>query len=144
MKKQEKILTNVLNDKELIKYISANKYYTPENFIKDANQYIEAIQEDRMLCNIPSVSSSGMSRVIKFSSCEKNSIRKTYWYSNYYAFFLAMGYKEDKNHDGFRIHGCGMDMVFHTNYSIIHKLHNLGFFNRKRCDVLAQKTPVKI
>jgi hypothetical protein len=60
---------------------------------------------------------------------------------NFYAFFGALGFTESGN--GFRISGCGMDMVFHTNYSIIHKLQKLGFIDMKKRDVLAQKTPTK-
>lgn len=113
-------------------------YYTKDDFISDAYTYIKAIKECRMINVIKSVSASGTSRVIKFTSCEgKNGI---YYQRNYNCFFIALGYSEAKK-DGFRIYGCGMDMVFHTNYSIIHSLKSMGFISKEDCEVLCQMTP---
>ena len=62
---------------------------------------------------------------------------------NFNALFTALGYS-DRNKDGkFTVNGCGMDMVFHTNYSIIHSLYNLGMITKEECDSLAQNTPAK-
>jgi hypothetical protein len=94
-----------------------------------------------MCCSIGSVSSSGMSRTIKFLAPEKNIKRGEYQYLNFFAFFRILGYTPVKDSHYFRINGCGMDMVFHTNYSIIHKLHRLGFITKKQCEQLAQATP---
>jgi hypothetical protein len=93
-----------------------------------------------MINVIKSVSASGMSRVIKFTSCKKGN-NKQYYQRNYNCLFIALDYTESRNKDGFSISGCGMDMVFHTNYSIIHKLHRLGFINKTECEKLAQMTP---
>ncbi len=142
------LAVNVQANKEILKGISKLKYYTVENFISDAKDYIKAITEQRMLCIIEKVSSSGMSRNIKFHSCEKYVIDKTapeannFYYRQYRCLFIALGYTEVKNSDAFRIGGCGMDMVFHTNYSIIHRLHRLEFINKSECERLAQQTPV--
>ena len=140
MTKEEKILSNIQKDK----YLSFKKvnYYDCKDFLKNAKTYIKAIKENRMICNIGSVSNSGMSRTIKFMSCEKsNSTPKKYYYRNYWSFFKVLGYPEVKKSGYFRIQGCGMDMIFHTNYSIIHDLERLGFINKKECDNLAQQTP---
>jgi len=126
--------------KEVQKEISKNEYYNEEQFLADAKDYIKAIKDGRMICNIDSVSNSGMSRVIRFLSCEKS--KHGFYYRNYYAFFKALGFSEVKN--GFRISGCGMDMIFHTNYTIIHRLHSMKFITKKTCDSLAQKTPTVI
>lgn len=131
---------------EVQKIVSAynkNEVYKVDDsvFIDHAKRYIKAIKEGRMLCSIESVSPSGMSRVIKFVEVSRYSDRKQYAVLNFYQFFLMLGYSRAKNSDGFRINGCGMDMVFHTNYSIIHQLHHLGFITKKQCDELAQKTP---
>lgn len=114
-----------------------------EAFIDNARRYIKAIKENRMMCCIESVSNSGMSRNIKFFEMSKAQKVKPTRYNilNFYQFFECMGYKSSKNSDSFKIHGCGMDMVFYTNYSIIHELYNLGFLTKKECDYLAQKTP---
>lgn len=121
---------NCFSEEEIIK-----------NFISDAKEYIQAIQERRMFCIIHSVSKSGMSRTISFHSCEKSGNKKQYCYRQYYCFFKALGYTAAKDSYFFRIHGCGMDMIFHTNYSIIHYLESLGFINKKQCEKLAQMTP---
>ena len=141
------LAVNVQANKEILKGISKLKYYTVENFISDAKDYIKAISEYRMLCVIEKVSSSGMSRNIKFHSCEQSGKDKTatesrsFYYRQYRCLFMALGYTEVKNSDSFRIGGCGMDMVFHTNYSIIHRLHRLELLDKSECDKLAQKTP---
>lgn len=143
MKTIERLLNKIEANKELNKAISNEDHYTFEQFISDAQRYIKAIKEGRMICSIDSVSKSGMSRTIKFLSCEKSNYNKGQFnYLNYFAFFRIMGYSPaSKYGDYFRISGCGMDMIFHTNYTIIHRLHRLGFMNKKTCDSLAQQTP---
>lgn len=138
-----KILAKIDANKELSKQLSKMTHYNAEQFLKDALQYIKAIKERRMICNIISVSNSGMSRNMKFLSCEKSKHDKSgYWYSNYFAFFKALGYTEAK--EGFRINGCGMDMVFATNYNNIHNLKNIGLITEDECKSLAQMTPTVI
>jgi len=142
MKKQERILNKLQQCKELRKTINVNPYYSYEDFLNDGFRYISAIKEGRMICAIPSVSASGMSRTIKFLECAKNNKIKEYNYRQFWAFFKALGYAEAKNErDCFRISGCGMDMIFHTNYSIMHSLKSYGFISEKECRILAQKTP---
>lgn len=126
---------------ELEKAIAKVNHYSMEQFEAAAKQYISAIKEGRMFCVIESVSKSGMSRNLKFISSEKSDTR--FWFSNYFAFFKALGFTPVKDSDCFRIGGCGMDMVFHTNYSIIHRLESLGYISKSECDHLAQQTPAK-
>lgn len=141
--KTEKIIANILLNKEVSKRIEKATYYDNERFIKDAQQYIKAIKERRMLCNIASVSKSGMSINIKFLSCEKGN--KGYNYLNYNQFFDVLGYTKSRSNDFyFVINGWGVDMIFHTNYTIIHRLWRLGFLNKKEVKRLAQMTPVVI
>ena len=116
--------------------------YTLEQFIKDASEYVKAIKERRMINSIGSVSKSGMSRTLKFLSCE--SSERGYYYRNYFTFFKANGFSPVKDSDYFRVNGCGMDMVFHTNYSIIHNLEQFGIITKEECDKLAQMTPITI
>jgi hypothetical protein len=98
-----------------------------ETFINHANQYIKAIIERRMLCKVDKVSNSGMSRTLAFFSCEKNKHINEYYYSNYYSVFKALGFKTSRNSDYFRINGCGMDMIWNTNYEICNDLRRMGF-----------------
>lgn len=141
MKKQEKIIKNVQSDKELMKTIAKVNIYTEHHFYDDAVRYIKAIKDNRMVCIIPHVSSSGMSRIVKFHECKKIDKTSKYRYYNFFAFFLSLGYTPDRSRFGFKVNGCGMDMVFHTNYTIIHRLGRLGFLNKKEVDTLAQQTP---
>ena len=143
MKKEEKIQENILKNKELIKNINSLNYYSISQFIGDCERYIKAIKEGRIIVDIVSVSNSGMSRRLKFLSCERAQRIKEikYNYCNYNCFLNSLGYKTRNSDFSFNVNGCGMDMIFATNYDIIHSLYNLGFINKKQCDRLAQMTP---
>jgi len=137
-------ISNVQNEKTLVKNINNVGYYSVEQFCKDAERYILAIKENRMFCRIHSVAKSGMSRTMSFH--EFNVYNKPEGNNrgqilNFYSFFSALGYKFKSGMDCFTVGGCGMDMVFHTNYSIIHNLKILGFIPKDECEVLAQMTP---
>lgn len=136
---------NVEKNKEIQKNISKKlRYYNTQQFCEDAQRYLKAISERRMFCVIHSVANSGMSRNLSFYAHEKNTkIESDYSLLNFNAFFLALGYSEAKN-KGFKIGGCGMDIVFHTNYSIIHTLKRLGAIDEKTCEHLAQQTPTAL
>ncbi len=140
--KKEIIIKNIESNKDLMRSMGKLSHFNIDDFIWNAERYVKAVKQRRMICVIPHVSNSGMSRVIRFS--EMNSNKGQGWVLNFYAFFKALGYKESKSHDGFVISGCGMDMVFHTNYSIIHSLCTLGFISKKECEELAQMTPTVI
>jgi len=140
----ERIKENIMSDKSLIKDIGNVSFYSIDNFISDAEAYIKAVKENRMINVIGSVAKSGMSRTIKFTSCERCSDNE-YYQRNYYCLFKALGYKSSKsNRDYFTISGCGMDMIFHTNYSIMHSFCRYGFITKEECDKLAQGTPSTI
>lgn len=141
MTKRERI-TKKIEASSLIKVIDKRDHTDISGFIRNADRYIKAIKEGRVICSIGSVSSSGMSRTIKFLECNKGTTG--YNYLNFYMLFDILGYQKVKDSDYFRVHGCGMDMVFHTNYTIIHNLYGLGFINKKQCDILAQQTPSAI
>jgi len=136
------VIKNIEANKELMENINSLNHYTIENFIQDAKDYIKAINTGRMLSIIEHVSNSGMSRVIKFHSFQGTGARG--YYRQYHCLFIALGYKQAKNFEGFRINGCGMDMVFNTNYNIIHDFKRLGLITKEQCSRLAQQTPVKL
>ena len=114
-----------------------------EIFFDNAKRYIKAIKQGRMICNIETVSKSGMSRTLKFLECSGNN-KQGFRYYNFYRFFASLGYSKVKNSNTFRINGCGMDMVFHTNYSNIRNLYSLGFLTKEQAEILEQKTPTII
>ena len=145
MKKDERIALKIRADKEQMKLLEKmNKgrhhSYDVENLINDGKDFIEATRRGTLMCVIKSVSASGMSRVMNFNSCYKMKSGR-YYYRQYWGLFKALGYTESRNGNGFTIGGCGMNMVFHTHYTINHRLHSLGFIDRKECDELAQQTP---
>ena len=131
---------------EIAKMVKENEYYSIDRFIDDARRYIKAIKEGRVICNIESVSRSGMSRKMVFLSCEKSNYKGSginYQYRNFYALFKAFGYSFGDRRS-FRVDGCGMDMVFNTNYNNMHNLQSLGFITKDQCSHLAQQTPTVI
>jgi len=129
--------------KEILSNIKKINFYNEDDFIKDAECYIKAIKEGRMINVIGSVSASGMSRTIKFTSCEQGT-NGEYYQRNYYALFRALGYSPVKNSSYFRVNGCGMDMIFNTNYNNIHDFKYIGLINEEECRALSQKTPPTI
>lgn len=144
-KKEQKILLALQSDKSFQKSLNKVNYYSTESFVNDAARYLKAIKERRVINSIGSVSSSGMSRTIKFLAPEYNKSRKEFQYLNFYCFFKCLGFTPARGRDDyFSIGGCGMDMIFHTNYTIIHKLYHFGFINKEECDKLAQMPPTTI
>lgn len=125
--------------KEVLKKIAKMPYSSEEDFINNAERYIKAIREGRMCCVIYSVSKSGMSRNLRFIEC--NGEDGWYSYYNFYLLFEMLGFTPVKDGNSFRINGCGMNMVFHTNYTIIHRLYEMGFMSKEECATLSQITP---
>jgi len=111
-----------------------------QNFESDAKNWIKAIKAGRMACVIVSVSSSGMSRKMKFNSFEGTKTKG--YFRQYLCFLQACGFTVKKKDWAITVGGCGMDMVFHTNYTVIHKLHRIGMLSKSECAKLAQMTPV--
>lgn len=138
-------MNNQINLTETItKHIKKVSFYSEESFLQDANAYIKAIEENRMINVIGSVASSGMSRTLKFTSCEFDEKNKRYYQRNYFSLFKSLGYTPVKNSSYFRVSGCGMNMVFATNYDIIHNLKHIGIIDQEKCNQLCQKTPTTI
>ena len=134
MKSKKTILKNI-NTKLNLTNDNAEYFYT------SAKEYIKAIKENRMICNIEHVTSSGMTRYLTFNYLEKNKYTKKYNLLNTYFIFKSLSYRYNKNHNAFTVYGCGMDMGFSTNYNNIHDFYNLGFLTEKECRFLAQQTP---
>lgn len=123
---------------EVKKAIAKNEYYSEESFINDAKRYIAAVKSGRIQYTVTHVSSSGMSRNISIMSYE--GTMKQGSYCTYYAFLKALGYTSaDKYSHEIRVSGCGMNMLFATNYNIIRALKHMGFMNEVTCKSLAQK-----
>jgi hypothetical protein len=140
MKKIERITKKIESSKELMKGLRKVDI-TIERFISDAQTYLKAVKERRISYTVDTVSRSGMSRTIIITSCEKSAYngKRSFYYRQYNSMLEVMGYSVKRGYrDAIRVGGCGMNMLFATNYDIVWTLHRLGFISRKQCDVLAQ------
>ena len=139
----EKFLEYIKEDKEIMKNLKSQRYYDLESFYQDCETFVYHTKDRRMFCIIRSVSRSGISRVMDFRS-PINHGDGSWGFRGWYQFMNTLGYRESKSDRGFVISGCGMDMVFHTHYTIIHRLCKFGFITKGECDKLAQMTPTII
>jgi len=130
--------TNVQLTKEIVKNISKLNHYTEEQFIRDCEEWVKAIKENRTMCIVESVSSSGMSRCFKYITY---IIGERGYFRSWYCFLSALGYSFKKETHAIRVGGCGMDMNFHTTYTIANRLANIGVITKEDCEKLAQQTP---
>ena len=138
----QEILQNVNSNKELQKNFKKLYLFTSAEFIQNAERYIKASKENRIFCIIHSVSKSGMSRKLSFYESTFSKEGKG-GFLNFTALFIALGYSDRNKNGEFTVNGCGMDMVFHTHYSIIRNLYNLGMLTKEECEILEQNTPTK-
>ena len=109
---------------------------------RGAESYINDSRIGSLCCVVKSVSKNGMSRKLLFFSVNQNIECNCMPY--YYGYFLELlGYKASRNYSdsSITVKGCGMDMVFDTNYRVISKLCDFGFITEAERDVLRQKTP---
>lgn len=130
--------TTIELSKELIKNISKLNHYTEEQFINDCNEWISAIKENRTICIVDSVSNSGMSRCFKYTTY---IVGGRGYFRSWYCFLYALGFSFKKDTFAIRVGGCGMDMNFHTCYTIAHRLCSIGLITKEECEKLAQQTP---
>jgi hypothetical protein len=119
-------------------------------FERTAKQYIKTVEQRRMICFVQGVSRSGMTRRMTFKACIWHKGIDTYSYVNMNWFIHAAtgatgatGIRINKDRE-LVVEGCGMDMVFNTNYTVIHSLQRLGYLKPKRAERLAQMTPTAV
>lgn len=131
-------MKKVILSKEMLKNIAKNEYYSQEDFIKDCKCYIKALKSGRLQYTVTHVSNSGMSRNIFIQSYE-GTITKGH-FRTYFSMLQVLGYKEaSKYSSDIRVGGCGMNMLFSTNYNICHDFKRMGLITEKECEILCQK-----
>jgi len=123
---KESIINNFYGDTEQQKI---------KEFVDTAKRYIKAVEERRLVATIGKVAPSGLSRTIKFVEVQKNVGTL-----NFYVFFKTLGFEQVKNSNYFRVHGCGMDMIFDTNYKIVMRLKNCNIIKEKTANKLINKS----
>ena len=136
MKKIERVKNRIEADKDIMKRINKEKYYSVDALISDINTYIAAVKTGRIRYSVISVSKSGMSRTIEVTSCEKSTCGR-YYYIQYQSMLAALGYNTNDN-GIIRVTGYGVNMIFGTNYNLMHKFCRLGFISDTQCDKLSQ------
>ncbi len=124
---------------EISKRLSKEEYYNEADFIADCKVYIKALKAGRLLFKVEHVSNSGMSRKISITSFEGKCSKG--YYRQYGKMLEALGYKVNYDYSNTNVTqiGCGMDMVWNLNYSIVKSIFRIGIINKKTCDVLSQK-----
>lgn len=128
-------MRNIKLSKEIEKLISENEYYSIEDFIKDCNCYIKALKSGRLQYKVTHVSKSGMSRDINIQSYEGNMTKG--YYRQYSNLTEVLGYKR-VNWADIRVNGCGMNMLFATNYNIVNDFKRMNLITSKECEALCQ------
>ena len=121
--------------KTVIKRIEANKYYNQEDFVKDCKTYIKAVQANRALFRVTHVSTSGMSRNISITSFE-GKMSKGY-FRQYASMLEVMGFNLTNRFE-VKASGCGMDMVWNTNYNIVNMIKSYGIITKKTSEKVSQ------
>ena len=137
MKRIEKVVEAIKKNREIMKRLNKEEYYTPEMLAGDMLTYVKALKDGRVRYSVISVSRSGMSRQIEIISCEK-SADYGYWFRQYGRMLEMLGYRVNRD-NLVVVSGCGMSMTFHVNYSLMHTFCRLGLVSKAVCGKLSQK-----
>lgn len=112
-----------MSEKEIKAYLES------EDGKRNAERFIKALREGRMVCSVKHVNSTGTSRVISFCEMKSWTVnRKRHWaIYQFNWFFKNLGFRYDDSWDAIRVGGCGMDMIFGTLYNVCGTLQYHGF-----------------
>ena len=131
-------MQNITLSKETEKRLSKEEYYTKEMLLNDIQDYIKALKEGRLQYLVMNVSSNGMNRNILIQSCEQNKTNNNFYFRQFTRMFEMLGYKLNKDYY-LKVSGCGMNMLFATNYYLIQTFKNMNIITELECEILAQK-----
>lgn len=131
-------MENIILSKEIEKRLSKEEYYTKEMLLDDIQDYIKALKEGRLQYLVMNVSPNGMNRNILIQSCEQNKTNNNFYFRQYSRMFEMLGYKLNKDYY-LKVSGCGMNMLFATNYNLIHTFKNMNIISETEAKILAQK-----
>lgn len=112
-----------MNEKEIKAFLES------EDGKRNAERFIKALKEGRLVCSVKHVSGSGMSRVISFCEMQSYTVnRKRRWaIYQFNWFFKHLGWRYNDSWDAIQVSGCGMDMIFHVLYNVCGTLAYHGF-----------------
>ena len=131
-------MQNITLSKETEKRLSKEEYYTKEMLLNDIQDYINALKEGRLQYIVIKVSPNGMNRNLLIQSCEQNKTNNNFYFRQYSRMFEMLNYKLDKDYN-VRVSGSGMNMLFETNYNLIHTFKNMNIITEAEAEILAQK-----
>ena len=131
-------MQNITLSKEIEKRLSKEEYYSKDLLLRDIQDYIKALKEGRLQYLVISVSPNGMSRNILIQSCEQNKTNINFYFRQFTRMFEMLGYKLNKDYY-LKVSGCGMNMLFATNYYLIQTFKSLNIITELECEILAQK-----
>ena len=127
-------------DNKTQKLIETN-YCTIDEFVADASRYIAAVADGRLICANLVASKSGMSRSFSLVELTKQTKGVRSHLCSFYSLLNTLGYSIDSRTHAIRVRGCGMNMIWHTNYDIIRQLASMGLMNKTKAGRLSQLTP---
>ena len=131
-------MQNITLSKDIEKRLSKEEYYTKEMLLDDIQDYIKALKEGRLQYLVMNVSQSGMNRNILIQSCEQSKTTNNFYFRQYSRMFEMLGYKSDKDYY-VKVSGCGMNMLFATNYYLIQTFKSMNIISESEANILAQK-----
>jgi hypothetical protein len=136
-KKQKELLT-----KKVIEHIK--KYddsLTVEYIVNEMKDYSKASAEGRVFCVIDSVSKSGMSKTLLFYMMKKEKYSKKYHVRPFYSLMRFCGYKQNQRTGYFRVHGTGLDLVYHTHSELIDTCAYYNIITKDEARLLKREVP---
>ena len=120
-------MKGIVLSKEVLKNLSKNEYYTKDDFYKDIESFITALQDGRLITEVISVSRSGMSHTIMVEAFEGDY--KNGYYRNFIGMFRTLGEKVTK--EGYiKVSGYGINMVFSLKNQTLLSFENMGFLQK--------------
>ena len=131
-------MQNITLSKNIEKRLLKEEYYNKELLLRDIELYINALKEGRLQYLVTKVSPNGMNRNILIQSCEQSKNTNNFYFRQYTRMFEMLGYKLDKDYN-IRVSGSGMNMLFATNYNLIHTFKNMNIITDAEAEILAQK-----
>ena len=131
-------MQNITLSKDIEKRLSKEEYYTKEMLLSDIQDYIKALKDGRLQYLVMNVSQSGMNRNILIQSCEHYKATNKFYFRQYSRMLEMLNYKLDKNYY-VKVSGCGMNMVFATNYYLIQTFKSMNIISESEANILAQK-----
>ena len=109
-----------------------------QRFIANANRYIKASQQGRLMANVISVAKSGVSRKVKLFELDKAKYTPTHHVYTFGGMLVRLGH-EVEDYDTERVHSVG-----DAHERIIFELYDLGFLTEYMRDKLAKQSPHQV